>query len=283
MADATDPFGGLTGEDRDAYTAIMETLRAYGLESLAPTVLGFIQQGYSAETINVLIQNTDAYKQRFRANESRRQQGLPVLSPAEYLATERAYRQVMAAAGLPVGFYDDPTDFEKFIANDLSPVEVQERVQAAYEAINSVDPEYRRVFEQWYSTGDLVAYLLDPDRATAVVTRQHRAAATGAAARSAGMEVSRGLAEQIADTGVTPDQARQGFVMAGEVAENTKRLSAIYGGEAYTDEDAAREVFLGDFGATQRRKRLASQERARFGGSSNVSGRSLGRDTAGQV
>lgn len=283
MADATDPFGGLEGEDRDAYLAIVETLKEYGLESLAPAVLGFIQQGYSQDTINILLQQTDAYKQRFRANEARRQKGLPVLSPAEYLATERAYRQVIAAAGLPVGFYDEPSDFENFLANDVSPVEVQERVQAAYEALNAVDPNYRRYFEQWYSPGDLVAYMLDADRATAVITRQHRAAAAAASAESAGMSISRDLAETLGSVGVTPDDARQGFAVAGRLAENTRKLSAVYGGEGYTDEDAAREVFLADSDAGRRRRRLASQERAAFGGSSNVRSRSLGRETAGQV
>ena len=77
-----DPFGGLEGDDRNAYTAILNTLKSYGLESLAPALLKFIQQGYSEDTINVLLQETDAYKQRFAANESRRQKGLPVLSPA---------------------------------------------------------------------------------------------------------------------------------------------------------------------------------------------------------
>lgn len=283
MADTTDPFGGLEGADRDAYVAITETLKAYGLESLAPAVLGFIQQGYSSDTINVLLQNTDAYKQRFRANEARRQKGLPVLSPAEYLATERAYRQVIAAAGLPPGFYDEPSDFEKFLANDVSPVEVQERVQNATEAINAIDPNYRKVWEQWYGTGDLVAYMLDADRATQVITRQHRAAAAGAAAQSAGMSISRDLAEQLGSAGVTPDQARQGFGLASRVADNTEKLSAVFGGQAYSDEDAVREVFLQDEQAARRRRRLASQERAAFGGSSNTNSRSLGRDTAGQV
>src|SRR5665647_935497 len=139
-ASAVDPFGGLEGADRDAFVAITETLKAYGLETLAPAVLGFIQQGYSSDTVGVLLQQTDAYKTRFAANESRRQKNLPVLSPAEYLATERSYRQVMSAAGLPIGFYDNPSDFQAFLENDVSPVEVQDRVQSATDMVSKLDP-----------------------------------------------------------------------------------------------------------------------------------------------
>lgn len=276
-----DPFGGLTGPDRDAYTAITNTLRAYGLESLAPTVLGFIQQGYAAETINVLLQNTDAYKKRFAANEARRQKGLPVLSPAEYLAVERAYREVMSAAGLPVGFYDEPSDFEQWIANDVSPLEVQERVRVATDMVNNLDPNARAVMEQWYSRGDLIAYALDRERATTVLDRQWRAAQIGGAAQSQGVSISRETAEGLSADGITQDQARQGFAAVSALSQNADRLSQIHGG-TYTEDDAVQEVFRSNQEAARRRRRLASQERAAFSGGSGVGERSLSRDDGGQ-
>ena len=60
------------------------------------------------------------------------------------------------------------------------------------------------------------------------------------------------------------------------------RLASIYGG-SYTDDDAVGEVFLDDVGARRTRRRLASQERAAFGGSSNVNSGSLARQQAGQT
>lgn len=277
-----DPFGGLEGADRDAYVAITNTLKAYGLESLADDVLGFIQQGYSADTINVLLQNTDAYKKRFAANDARRQKGLPVLSPAEYLATERAYRQVMSAAGLPVGFYDSPDDFQNWLANDVSPVEVQDRVRMASDMVNNTDPAAREVFGQWYSWGDMVAYALDRDRATTVLERQWRAAQIGGAAREQQVSLSRGLAERLAGAGVDAGQARQGFGAVSAVAANAGRLSQMYGG-TYTEEDAVEEVFLNDAQVAKKRRGLASRERATFAGSSGVSSTSLSSRSAGQV
>lgn len=277
-----DPFGGLEGSDRDVYAAVTNMLREYGLESLAPTVLAYIEQGYSSDTINALLPTTDTYKQRFAGNEARRQKGLPVLSPAEYLATERAYRQVMSAAGLPVGFYDSPQDFEKFIANDTSPVEVQERVRVAEEMVNSIDPASRSAFEQFYTTGDMIAYALDQERATTVLDRQWRAAQAAGAARDQGVDVSRDAAERIAAVGTTADQARQGFGAVAAVARETRRLSQIYGGD-YTEGDAIDEVFFQSAAATRKRGKLASQERAQFSGSGGVGATSLSARSGGQV
>jgi hypothetical protein len=112
---------------RDAATILQNVFAQYGLGSLAGQITGFIQQGYSADAISILLQNTPEYKQRFAANDARLKKGLPALSPAEYIATERSYRQVMSAAGLPLGFYDQTSDFQKFLENDMS----SDRTEAA--------------------------------------------------------------------------------------------------------------------------------------------------------
>lgn len=277
-----DPFGGLEGEDRDAYLAIVNTLKTYGLESLAADVLAFIQQGYSEDTINILLQETKAYKQRFVANEARRKAGLQVLSPGEYLAVERAYRQVMTASGLPAGFYDTPDDFTKWIEADVSAQEVQERVGIAESMVNSIDPNTRQTWEQWYSHGDMVAYALDRTRATAVIDRQWKAAQIGGTATSQGMSIDSSLAERIADNGVNAAQARQGFGLARQISDTASKLSAIYGG-SYTEDDATREVFLSDEQAARKRRGLASQERAQFSGTRGVSSKSLSSRSAGRI
>jgi hypothetical protein len=96
----------LTGENRDAFMAVNALFKNYGLESLAGKIYEYVKNGYSADTISILLQDTSEYKQRFQGNEARKAAGLPVLSPAEYLSTEASYRQIMQSAGLPSGFYD---------------------------------------------------------------------------------------------------------------------------------------------------------------------------------
>jgi hypothetical protein len=132
---------GQAERQRDAATILTRTVHQYGLGSLAGQITGFIQQGYSADAISILLQNTPEYKQRFAANDARLKKGLPALSPAEYIATERSYRQVMSAAGLPLGFYDQTSDFQKFLENDMSPTELKSRVDTAAQAVNQAPSE----------------------------------------------------------------------------------------------------------------------------------------------
>src|SRR5581483_2048777 len=109
-------------------------LRQWGLQELAPDVLRLLQDGHSQDQVSVLIQDTDAYRKRFSGNDLRRKAGLAALSPAEYLATEASYRRIMESAGLPVGFYDQPSDFTTWIGADVSPNEIQSRVNLAVDA-----------------------------------------------------------------------------------------------------------------------------------------------------
>lgn len=281
MANEVDPFGGLTGANRDAYAALTGMLKNYGLESLASTVLGFIQQGYSQDTVSVLLGNTDAYKTRFAGNETRRQKGLPVLTPAEYLSVESSYRQVMSAAGLPPGYYDQPGDFQNLIANDVSPSEAQQRVTVAGDLLRNIDPGVKAQWNQWYTNGDIIAYALDPTRATAMLERQYRSAEAGAFGTNNGLTLTAGQAEGVAATGASESALRQGMAAASALSTSGAKLSAIYGG-TYTQQDALNETFAADAGATEKRRKLASQERATFGGGSGVTDKSLSRQVSGQ-
>src|SRR6266436_241191 len=99
----------LKGANRDAFVALNSLFSGYGLASLAPKIFSFIQNGYSADTITLLLQQTPEYKQRFIGNEARTRAGLSVLSPADYIHTEDAYKQVMISAGLPSGRSEEHT------------------------------------------------------------------------------------------------------------------------------------------------------------------------------
>jgi hypothetical protein len=272
----------LTGTNRDAFLALKSIFDSYGLGSLAPDIVNYLQNGYSSETIGVLLQSTAAYKKRFAANEARVKKGLPALSPQEYLATETAYRQVMRAAGLPNGFYDKNDDFQKFLENDVSPQEIQSRVTAAANFIDSASSEQKALFSQWYTKGDMIAYALDPQRAAPLVGKAFTTAQIGGEAVSHGLGIDQNMAETLAEKGVTADQASQGFGVIQNTLGNDQKLAAM-SGDSISGYDAMREVFLNDASVTKRRDRLASQERARFGGSSAVGAGSLGQSSAGQL
>lgn len=275
--------GALTGANRDAAVALTALFKSYGLESLAPRIVDFIKQGYSADTISLLLVDTHEYKQRFAGNDARLKAGLPVLSPAEYLSVESSYREVMKNAGMPAGFYDSPDDFKSWIAGDVSPTEIKSRVDAAADVIHSADPNVIAQFKKYYTTGDMVAFALDQKRAAPLVGKAFEAAKIGGAAANQGLSVGRDLSERLASEGVTRQQAEQGFGLIASEKDSANSLAAIYGQQAFTVDELANEAFLSDAKVADRRKRLASQERANFGGSSGIGQTSLQQSQGGAL
>lgn len=257
----------LSGSNRDAFMAVNALFKSYGLETLAPKIYEFVKNGYSADTISILLQDTSEYKSRFAGNEDRKKAGLPVLSPAEYLATESSYRQIMQSAGLPSGFYDQPSDFNKWISRNVSPSEIQSRVDLAAQATVLANPDYRKALNQMgISDSELTAYFLNPDKALPLLQKSAATAAVGAAALGQGLTFDKAYSEQLALEGISADEARSGYSQVASELETMRALGKIYGQEwsQRTSEEAA---FQGSGEAINKKARLMSAERGAFSGS----------------
>ena len=275
---------GTTGQV-DAIENLKQTFAKYNLGTLGDRIAEYVYQGYSNDTIALMLQDTPEYKQRFSGNDARLKAGLPVLSPAEYLATEEAYRQVLRSAGLPKGFYDSSDDFAKFISNDISPTEIKQRVDMAAKAVDNTDPYYTQSLREMYglSTGDMIAHLLDPDKAQPMVLKQARAAEFGAAAARQGLQVTApSQYEQYAAGVGTGVGAEQGMQAVAEMLPEMQKLGAI-SGDQYTQQTAEEEVFGGLASAKRKRQQLMQQEESRFTGRSNVDTKSLQGGLEGMI
>ena len=265
----------LSGTERDAYAAISALFKSYGLESLAGKVYDYVKNGYSADTVSILLQDTKEYKERFAGNEARKKAGLPVLSAGEYLATEASYRQIMQSAGLPSGFYDQPSDFNSWIGSNVSPSEIQSRVDLATNATILANPSYKKALNQMgIADSDLTAYFLDQKRALPYIQKAAATAQIGAAALSQDLTFDQTYAETLATKGITADQANQGYAQIAGEANTMQNLAGIYG-TTYGQREAEQAVFEGNAGAISKRKRLASQERASFGGAAGTASQGL--------
>lgn len=262
---------GLSGAQRSATSAVMSVLSAYGLGSLANDVIKYVKRGYDAQTIYLELQNTTAWQKRFSGNAARLKKGLPALSPADYLSTESAYRQVLSQYGLPKGFYDDQSDLAKFIGNDVSPSELQSRAQMYTQfAVNSDSATHKALQQYGLGTGDLVAYLMNPGRALPLIQKRAQQVQVAAAAIRQGVGVGKGLVNRLVDNGVTADQAQAGFGQVAQYGGDLAKLGDVYGTNYNTD-TAVKDFILGQGGAAKKREKLASQERATFSGSSRGS------------
>lgn len=256
----------LTGTSRDAFLALQTLFDDYGLSSLAGKIYDYVKNGYSSDTISILLQDTKEYKQRFAANEARVKAGLPVLSPADYLNTENAYRQLMRQSGLPEGFYDSNDDFTEWISKDVSPTEIQSRVDLATQATALANPFYKQALNQiGVGDGELAAYFLDADRALPLLQKSAATAAVGAAALQQGLTFNQTYAEQLATSGVTAAQAQQGYAQVATELETMQGLGAIYG-KGWTQRESEESVFGTSAAAGAKKTQLIAQERGAFGG-----------------
>lgn len=266
----------------NAYEYLKRVFESYGLGSLAPKILEYVQKGYDSDTIALMLQDTPEYKERFKANEARKAAGMSVLSPAEYLALERQYRQLLSSAGLPEGFYDSPDDFTNWISGDVSPMEIQERVGLAAQAVNNTDQYYLQTLRSYgIGQGDLVAYMLDTKKALPLIQKTVKAAQIGAEAARQSLGIDKARAEYWADLGVDQDQARSAYKQVAETLPTGEKLGRIYG-EQYGQTDLEDEL-LGQSGlASRKRKRLAMKEAGAFSGASGVGQRALSGKSRGE-
>lgn len=256
---------------QSAYDIIAQTLTSYGLDQLSSFVNEMVFQENIVDT-NILvgrIRQTSEYRQRFAGNETRRQAGLNVLSEGEYIQLENVYRQTLRSAGMPREFYSSPETFSRLIGGDVSIQEFSQRINQGYQAVREADPQVVEEMRRLYGVDDsqLAAYFLDPQRATPMLLKQAQAAQIAAEGTlQAGFGVTQQQAEELAQAGVTGEQARQGFQTIASAQELFQPLAGEQG-DQITQAEQVGAVF-GTSGAAQQRlrKRQAEREAAFAGG-----------------
>jgi len=266
---------------KNARDTITETLGIYGLSDLAQYTYDEIIAKDITDPAAIIFKLRDqpAYQKRFAGNAARLKAGLPELSPGEYIDLENSYKTVIRSNGLPAGFYDSEDDTRKLIEGTVSPSEFQRRIQDGYLAVTNADPEVKRQFEEFYGVTDseLAAYFLDPARGEPLLANRAKAAQIAASGlKQGGIQISGSFAENLAQRGITEQQARAGFGEVGALGE----LKQTFAGEtALSGEQLAGAAFGIDVASQQeleRRKKLRTGEFAGGGSFARTTGETSG-------
>ena len=276
---------------KSAYDLLLEQFSIYGLGSLVEGIKGLVQENVSPSEFAIRLRQTDAYKKRFAANAQRIAGGLRALSEGEYIALEDQYQELMRNYGLPATYYTKgdlgrQEGFEKFIAGDVSPAELEDRIVTAQQRVINAPPEVATALKQFYpdiTNGDILAYTLDPSKGLADIKKKVTAAEIGGAAIGARLGATVGRAEELARYGVTAESARAGFGAIGGGLERGSQLASIYQQPDYTQAVAEEEVFNlpGQTDAQRKRKKIIGLEQAEFAGQTGITSGALGRERAG--
>ena len=285
---------------QSAYDLLYNEFAQYGLGDLVAPLKNLIQTGISPSEFTLRLRETPAYQTRFAANADRVKNGLAAVSEAEYINLEDQYQNIMRNYGLPESYYakgqyGTQAGFQKFIANDVSATELEDRIITAQQRVVNANPEVMASLKAFYpgiTNGDILAYTLDPKNALTDIKRKVTAAEIGGAAVQSGLNLGQTAEEralyaaragELGAAGITKEQAQQGFQTVAEVAPRGGQLAAMYGESPYTQQTAEQEVFglAGSVDAAKQRKKLAGLEKASFSGQAGTAQGALGRERAG--
>ena len=242
---------------------ITAILTRYGLGNLADWAWRQIGLFRPDEEILLDLREQDDYIKRFPGMNARFEKGLNAITEEQYLSLERTYFQIMRASGLPTSFYDGREDFTGFIVNDLSPAELQSRIDDGYARVTQTDPAVRAAFEEFYGgAGDaaLAAMFVDPDRAAPLLIKQARTAEVAGIGRKSGVNIGQGQSEEIAAFSPSAAQINAGFSQVGSQADLDR--------ETFTEFDTLRSGDLisaafNTSGASEARQKIRQRRNAR--------------------
>jgi len=280
----------------DAFGQFQAQFQALGLGDLANALLSKVTAPDAPTTSAgwyAALQATPEYQNRFgKTNAMRTANGLPQLSEGDILKSEQNISDTLRNMGMPAGFYDQPSDFQQFIALDKSAAEVGDIVQSYKDiAATQVDPARTAALQQYYGIdlGGVAAMLMDPTKAQPILNAIAQKGTLAAAASSAGIPDIAGAAQVAGGMGAGAlDYAKQAqaFASAQQLNQQAGTLANIYG-NAYGNYNTAQglqEALSGPeaIQAQATRQRLATAETSQFGGSAGASsqGQSLGIGTA---
>jgi len=281
-------------EDRkSAYDLLYQQFAQYGLQSLVAPLEGLIKEAVPTSEFTIRLRDTDAYKKRFAANAQRIAKGYRALSEADYIAQEDLYQDVMRKFGMPASYYQRgemgrQDSFEKLMANNIREDELADRLSVGYDQVINANPEvYQAIKDFNVTNGDILAYVLDPERAIGEIKRKVAIAEIGAGAAQAGLSTTAARAEELQRLGITKAGAREGFQAISSFLPQTQVLGERYAKQGfgpYTQQTAEAEVFgtQGSSEAQRKRLKLSELEAAQFSGQTGLSQGALARERAGQ-
>jgi hypothetical protein len=262
---------------------LRQIFRDNGLPELAD-IITQLAQDEGVEAGNIItekLRQTDTYKQRFQGNTNRLAAGKSVLTEGEYLYQERQYESTMRA--YQAGGLATRDNFSNFITNDVSPAELQSRFTNAYtrvqNAVMSNDrplvDELRKLYPG-ITDNEIANSLLLGNEGSEYLKGKIDIAEVKAAETETGVTSTLG-SSFLASQGINRAQARVGLSKTSEQKTGYEQASRMFGEQSTEglQTELEQENLLGQ--TSKRTKRLASQARAQFSGSSGITTGSLGK------
>jgi len=262
------------------------------LQELYTSSKDFYKQGFTGADVANQVLATDnpkltAFNARFAGIKKLKQRQAAgedighIPNIAEYGTLSRQIKEEFNKYGLNT--LGSNTNIADIIGNDVSFSEVQDRLANAFDAVDNADQylkdELKKNFPSLGRKDLALALLKGPDGAKEL---QKKIAASNvrAGASEFGMQTQTS-AEELANMGVTRDIARTGYMQSQQEMAGLQAAQQQFGGKADIAKELENVNVLGKNSTEV--KRLRSQARGQFAGSTGINQGSLSRKRTGQL
>jgi len=224
-----------------------------------------------------LIQTAPYYERFGKVNEARIKAGYRSLDEKTIVGMEDEYQKVLTSYNAPKGFYDQTSDFQTFLQNNYTNVDVANVFQAYRDFVQSTNPAIRDQLKSLYGITDdmTTAYMIDPARGQSILEGIAGKNLNTAAALLEGLTKEQAdIAQQYGAGSLAYGTQRQKFSQVARNIQQYGDLASIYG-ENFGAKEAIAAEFGGDVGATETMGRLRATNLAQFSGTTGVGQRAL--------
>jgi hypothetical protein len=224
-----------------------------------------------------LIQTAPYYERFGKVNEARIKAGYRSLDEKTIVGMEDEYQKVLTSYNAPKGFYDQTSDFQTFLQNNYTNVDVANVFQAYRDFVQSTNPAIRDQLKSLYGITDdmTTAYMIDPARGQSILEGIAGKNLNTAAALLEGLTKEQAdIAQQYGAGSLAYGTQRQKFSQVAKNIQQYGDLASIYG-ENFGAKEAIAAEFGGDVGATETMGRLRATNLAQFSGTTGVGQRAL--------
>lgn len=279
----------LTTKQNDAYELVISTLREWGLgdSGFAQLIWNLVKEDRSSDYSLNVIRGSEVYRQRFPAlAEINRKYNLG-WDEGKYITQEAAYIEALADLGGAGERYKDRSQYANWMLNDVSPAELTRRIDDAttYIYLDAPASVKNALRTQYGLTDDeMVSYMLDPqamgkELELKFAQNVRRATVRGAAADAGVGGLSDDVVNEITQSRYGQDYGTAAATFSNIAAEGESwnKLADMSGEQRLSVDELAADEFGTARGAqtAKQKKKLASQERARFATSSAIGANSL--------
>lgn len=277
----------VAAQRKSAFDVIREKFTAMGIKEVGDDIAAiFAGKGVdrfgkafdeiptTSEGFYLQLINTKSYYDRFGSvNEARLKAGYKALDEKTIVGMEDEYQKVLTSYNMPAGFYDQTQDFQMFLKNNLTNVDVANVIQAYRDFVQTgTDSNVRKQLKDLYGIGDeaIAAYMIDPAKGQSILENIAGKNMNTAAALIEGLTAEEAQMAQAYGAGsLGYGTQRQKYSQVQRELQTTGNLAAIYG-ENFGAKEAIAAEFGGDVQAQAQAARIKATGQAAFGGTSGI-------------